>query len=101
MVHIQSATIQYLLSYGMGLGLFGGMATIEEARNRVYMLVNKLKTSCLLLDGHTSEEFSMHDVVRDVAISIAFRDQGVFSMNDGVFPRGLSGKEALKCCPAI
>lgn len=101
MGHIQSATIQYLLSYGMGLGLFGGMDRIEEARNRVYMLVNKLKTFYLLLDGHTSEEFSMHDVVRDVAISIAFRDQGVFSMNDGVFPRGLSDKEALKCCPAI
>ncbi|KDO61288.1 hypothetical protein CISIN_1g043214mg [Citrus sinensis] len=101
MVHIQSATIQYLLSYGMGLGLFGGIDRIEEAWNRVYMLVNKLKTSCLLLDGHTSEEFSMHDVVRDVAISIAFRDQGVFSMNDGVFPRGLSDKEALKRCPAI
>ncbi|ESR59344.1 hypothetical protein CICLE_v10014275mg [Citrus x clementina] len=65
MVHIQSATIQYLLSYGMGLGLFGGIDRIEEAWNRVYMLVNKLKTSCLLLDGHTSEEFSMHDVVRD------------------------------------
>ncbi|CAK7340771.1 unnamed protein product [Dovyalis caffra] len=72
-----NASIEDLLKYGIGLGLFLDVATIDEARNKVYSLVHKLKNSCLLLDSKTSQQFSIHDVVRDVAISIAFRDRDV------------------------
>ena len=57
--------------YGMGLGLFRGINSMEVAHDRVYALIDKLKASCLLLDSYTSEKFAMQDVVHDVAISIA------------------------------
>ncbi|KAK9215267.1 hypothetical protein WN944_007271 [Citrus x changshan-huyou] len=75
------ASIDDLLMYGMGLGLFQGVNKMEAARARVHTLVHKLKASCMLLD-HTSKNeklFSIHDVVRDVAISIASGEQNVFS----------------------
>jgi hypothetical protein len=79
-----SASIQDLLKYSMGSGLFSDVATIEEVRDKVNSLLHKLKTSSLLLDGDTSKQFSIHDVVRDVAISIAFRDHNVFLRSDEV-----------------
>ncbi|KAH9754648.1 nb-arc domain-containing protein [Citrus sinensis] len=69
--------VEDLLCYGMGLALFQNINTLEEARDRALTLVDKLKNPCLLLDGVTSEWFAMHDVVRDVAISIVLmRDSG-------------------------
>ncbi|KAL4318537.1 hypothetical protein GQ457_18G005070 [Hibiscus cannabinus] len=69
------AAIKDLLKYCRGLGLFPRLDTMEKVRNRVLSLVNKLKDSSLLLAGSTPERFGIHDVVRDVAISIASRDR--------------------------
>ncbi|XP_052297221.1 uncharacterized protein LOC127902354 [Citrus sinensis] len=54
---------------------------MEVARARVHALVHKLKASCMLLNhiSQKKELFSMHDVVRDVAILIASTEQNVFS----------------------
>ncbi|KAH9688609.1 putative disease resistance protein [Citrus sinensis] len=94
--------VKDLLYHGMGLGLFPNINTVDEARDRAHTLVDKLKTSCLLLDGDTSEWFSMHDVVRDVAISIASRDQHVFAVENEVVPlTSWPDKDALKVCTAI
>ncbi|XP_052298847.1 probable disease resistance protein At4g27220 isoform X1 [Citrus sinensis] len=94
--------VEDLLYYGMGLGLFQNINTLEEARDRAHTLVDKLKNSCLLLDGETSEWFSMHDVVRDVAISIASRDQHVFAVENEVVPLTCwPDKDTLKVCTAI
>lgn len=69
-----------LMTYGMGEGLLRDINTVEEARRRVSTLVDKLKARCLLVhgdedysDGDENEEnlVKFHDVVRDVAISIA------------------------------
>ncbi|GAY60058.1 hypothetical protein CUMW_199170 [Citrus unshiu] len=91
-----------VIYYGMGLGLFQNINTLEEARDRAHTLVDKLKNSCLLLDGDTSEGFSMHDVVRDVAISIASRVQHVFAVENEVVPlNSWPDKDALKVCTAI
>ncbi|XWS42673.1 hypothetical protein CRYUN_Cryun16bG0034300 [Craigia yunnanensis] len=80
------AAIEDLLKYGMGLGLFHGVNTVEETRCKVSTLVSNLKTSSLLLDGSTSERFDMHDVVRDVALSIASRDHHWLALGrDDVF----------------
>ncbi|XP_022747893.1 disease resistance protein At4g27190-like [Durio zibethinus] len=93
------ATIEDLLKYGMGLGLFHGVDTIEEARNEVSALVSDLKRSSLLLDGSTFECFDMHDVVRDVAISIASRDHHWLARDD-VF-KELSNEETMRNCELI
>ncbi|XP_024038960.1 probable disease resistance protein At4g27220 [Citrus clementina] len=94
--------VKDLLYRGMGLGLFQNINTVDEARDRAHTLVDKLKNSCLLLDGDTSERFSMHDVVRDVAISIASRVQHVFAVeNDDVPLTSWPDKDTLKVCTAI
>ncbi|KAE8725177.1 hypothetical protein F3Y22_tig00009009pilonHSYRG00196 [Hibiscus syriacus] len=69
------AAIEDLLKYCWGLGLFPVLDTMEKVRNRVLTLVSDLKDSSLLLASSTPERFDMHDVVRDVAISIASRDR--------------------------
>ncbi|KAI4334776.1 hypothetical protein L6164_013486 [Bauhinia variegata] len=71
-----------LLKYGLGLGIFQKVNnTLEDARNRLSKMIGALKTSCLLLEDNTNEYVKMHDIVRDVAISIAFKEQHVFTVN--------------------
>ncbi|XP_044482728.1 disease resistance protein SUMM2-like isoform X3 [Mangifera indica] len=96
-----SALITDLVKYGMGLGLYRGINTMQEARDRVYTLVYKLKAACLLLDSSTSEKFAMHDVVRDVAISIAFRDRHMFAVRNTVLPKDWFVKNVPNNCTAL
>jgi hypothetical protein len=63
--------IEYLVRYGVGRRLFAKIDNVAEARSRVHAMVNDLKRSFLLLDSRNKECVKMHDVVRDVAISIA------------------------------
>ncbi|KAK4581011.1 hypothetical protein RGQ29_024610 [Quercus rubra] len=64
--------IEFLVRYGVGQRLFAKIDTVAEARNIVHAIVKNLKRSFLLLDSEEGEMFvKMHDVVRDVAISIA------------------------------
>ncbi|GAY32001.1 hypothetical protein CUMW_273110 [Citrus unshiu] len=77
--------VKDVICYGMGLGLFQNINTLEEARDRAHTLVDKLKNSCLLLDG-------------DTTISIASRVQHVFAVeNETSWP----DKDTLKVCTAI
>ncbi|KAE8698142.1 hypothetical protein F3Y22_tig00110602pilonHSYRG00230 [Hibiscus syriacus] len=69
-----NAAIQDLLKHCRGWGLFHGLGMMEKVRNQVLALASELKDSSLLLSGSTPERFDMHDVVRDVTISIASRD---------------------------
>ena len=63
-----------LLKYGMGLQLFQGTNTLEEAKNRIDTLVNNLKASNFLLGtGHNA-------VVRNVAVKIASKERHVLSL---------------------
>ncbi|KAJ9185785.1 hypothetical protein P3X46_005377 [Hevea brasiliensis] len=96
-----NASIQDLLKYGMGLGLLQDVYTTEEARDRVYTLVRNLKASCLLVDGTSTDGFSMHDVVRDVAMSIASRENHVFVVRDDVELVEWPDEDTLNKCTAI
>ncbi|XP_022720196.1 disease resistance protein At4g27190-like [Durio zibethinus] len=93
--------IQDLLKYIIGLGLFHGVRTIEEARDSVLTVVSKLKASCLLLDSYNNERFDIHDVVWYVATSIARSDRCMFALiNDdvlNVWPEN----EAMRNCSWI
>ncbi|XVF42830.1 hypothetical protein PTKIN_Ptkin01aG0396900 [Pterospermum kingtungense] len=75
-----NASIQDLLKYAMGLGLFHGVRTVEETRDRLLTVVSDLKASCLLLDSYNNRRFDMHDLICDVAISIASKDNRVFAL---------------------
>ncbi|XP_031255412.1 uncharacterized protein LOC116113399 [Pistacia vera] len=59
--------------------LEGANLTIEQARNRLDSVIKELKDSCLLLDGRTKGSFSMHDVVRAIALTCAYTDHHVFT----------------------
>ncbi|KAL5823634.1 hypothetical protein ACOSQ4_021534 [Xanthoceras sorbifolium] len=84
------ASIEDLLRYGMGLRLFKAVYTMEEARDRVNTLVQKLKESSLLLDNPDNNCFSIHDVVRDVGRAIASKDH-----NKITFFRGMPNLRVL------
>ncbi|CAB4286358.1 unnamed protein product [Prunus armeniaca] len=66
--------IEYLVRYGWGRGYFSNIDSVEEARNRVHSLVDKLQRRFLLLESKWKDHTKMHDIVRDVTISIASRD---------------------------
>nr|POF04944.1 disease resistance protein [Quercus suber] len=72
--------VEDLLKYGVGLGLFRNVDTIEEARCRVHSLVERLKGSSLLLDGDHNGTVKMHDVIRDVVINIASEERHMFTI---------------------
>ncbi|XVE59933.1 hypothetical protein DITRI_Ditri05aG0086000 [Diplodiscus trichospermus] len=92
-----NATIFDLLKYGMApFGLIRGIRTMEEAHQRLQRLVLNLKSSCLLFDGRTAEEFTMHDVIRDVAASIASRDGKMFFLRNNIGPTGLPDAGMLR-----
>lgn len=66
-----SLEVHSLLRIGVGLGSFPNVYTLEAARNRVDTLIDNLKSSCLLMDGDAEDEAKMHDIIHDVAVSIA------------------------------
>ncbi|KAF5445098.1 hypothetical protein F2P56_034176 [Juglans regia] len=68
--------IEDLVRYGVVKRFL--MGTVEQTRELVHTIVKNLIRSNLLLDGDWMEYVKMHDVVRDVAISIASRDENGF-----------------------
>ena len=92
----ENILIAYLAIYAVGLGLFKGVFPMEEARDRVLTLVEKLKACCLLLDGDDSVTVKVHDIIRDVDINIAAKDKHMFTVGSIVNLRECSNwKESL------
>lgn len=73
---VEDAEIQFeeLFKLVKGSGLLKDYDTIEDARIRVGSMVANLKSSSLLLGGQ-DDTVKLHDIVRDVARSIAATDQ--------------------------
>ncbi|XP_042992360.1 disease resistance protein At4g27190-like isoform X2 [Carya illinoinensis] len=88
-----------LLKYSYGYGLCHGINTLEDARDTLDTLLRKLKDSCLLLES--SEEFYMHDLVRDVAIIIASKNHNMFVMRDDGGQKAWPDVDALNRCEAL
>ena len=74
--------LEYLVSYCVGLGMLEGIWTVKATRDRVYGLVDELKDHSLLSDGGILDTVKMHDVVRDVALSIA-KESHMYRFRDG------------------
>ncbi|RHN47664.1 putative P-loop containing nucleoside triphosphate hydrolase, leucine-rich repeat domain, L [Medicago truncatula] len=66
--------IESLLCHGFGLGPFKDISASWEARNRVHTLVEDLRRKFLLLDSSVPGCVKMHDIVRNVVISVAFKN---------------------------
>ncbi|CAL5422413.1 unnamed protein product [Camellia sinensis] len=70
--------IEDLVRYAVGIEMFEAIDSVNEARDRVHALVDDLKKGYLLMNGEREGCVKMHDVVRDVAISIASREEHSF-----------------------
>ncbi|XP_021826662.1 disease resistance protein At4g27190-like isoform X2 [Prunus avium] len=91
-----------LLKYAMGLSLVKNVDTVEEARDKLISLLKKLiKDYCLLLDINDDGDFRMHELVRDVAIGIAFKDKYVIAKAYGDELKEWPDRDSLKKCTAI
>ncbi|OMO62900.1 Disease resistance protein [Corchorus olitorius] len=97
----RKTTMFNLVTYAMGLGLFQGIITLEDARVKAETLINQLKSSYLLLDGFSYWQFSIHDVVRDVAMSIPFRGGQMLSLTSEVTLKEWEDKIYANNCTAI
>ncbi|KAL6336017.1 hypothetical protein AAG906_003644 [Vitis piasezkii] len=71
--------IRDLLKYGVGLRLFQGTNTLEEAKNRIDTLVDNLKSSNFLLETRHNARVRMHDLVRSTVKKITSEQHHVFT----------------------
>ncbi|XP_060670427.1 disease resistance protein At4g27190-like [Ziziphus jujuba] len=77
-------SMENLMRYCVGqINMFKDAYTLQEARDLVYCLVEELKDCCLLLGGDHSDTVKMHDVVRDVTVSIAKESHDTHCFGDG------------------
>ncbi|KAF5943254.1 hypothetical protein HYC85_020896 [Camellia sinensis] len=67
-----------LLQLRVGIEMFEAIDSVNEARDRVHAFVDDLKKGYLLMDGEQEGCVKIHDVVRDVAILIASREEHSF-----------------------
>ncbi|KAG8372066.1 hypothetical protein BUALT_Bualt12G0027900 [Buddleja alternifolia] len=74
-------SLEHLTWYFLGLGMFEGIRNLEETRNKVYTLVELLKSHFLLLDGDDEHHVKMHDIIRAVAIFIASKEEKLVDSN--------------------
>eukprot|EP00257_Ricinus_communis_P027326 XP_025014740.1 probable disease resistance protein At4g27220 [Ricinus communis] len=93
--------IQDLLKYSIGLGLLYDTRTVDYARRRVHAMISELKSSCLLLDGEMNGFVKIHDLIQDFAVSIAYREQQVFTINNYIRLEVWPDEDALKSCTRI
>jgi len=77
------ALIMDLVKYCIGVGFLGAMNTARQTREKVFTLVAKLKESGLLSDSYSSDHFTMQDIVRTAALSIAYEENHLFTMTKG------------------
>ncbi|GAU28414.1 hypothetical protein TSUD_54660 [Trifolium subterraneum] len=83
-----------------GLGLFRHSHTLTIARTRYYKLINDLKASSLLLESEP-ERVRIHDVVRDVAKSIASTTQPTYSVPRYTLIKQFPDMDQLRKCHQI
>ncbi|WJX81759.1 hypothetical protein P8452_64603 [Trifolium repens] len=91
----------YLLKVAMGLDIFKNISTVDDARNRLHSIIESLKASCLLLECKTCRRIHMHDLVRDVAITIARRDKHVYMLKTKDELKKFLAKDCQEKCSQI
>ncbi|KAI9072090.1 hypothetical protein K1719_045947 [Acacia pycnantha] len=96
-------SISDLLKYGIGLGILECKDTVEDARNRLYSIIHELKAFCLLLEDDASEidVTKMHYLVREVAVSIAQKNEHVFVLKRNGEMQDWLSKGSLQRCTQI
>ncbi|XP_022635611.1 uncharacterized protein LOC106758545 isoform X2 [Vigna radiata var. radiata] len=78
------ALIMDLVKFCVGLNLLPGVHTITDARKRVKEMIKELEESSLLVKSYSIDRFNMHDIVRDVALSISSKEKHVLYMKNAI-----------------
>ncbi|KAE9590559.1 hypothetical protein Lal_00023070 [Lupinus albus] len=71
---------RYLLIYFWSLDIYEDADCLANARNRLYTLVTKLRSACLLLEEEKKESVKMHDLVHEVTSKLASKDRTIFAV---------------------
>ncbi|CAN6539790.1 unnamed protein product [Malus baccata var. baccata] len=100
--HLSHAHLSDLFKYAMGLGWFKNCHSLEQASNALHSWIEQLKDSCLLLDNVGDEFIRMHDLVHNVAITIASKDQcTLFRTSGGELKEWPNDRDFLEKCTTI
>lgn len=75
----------HLLRWGLGLGLFQDVASLDTSIVRVHARVEYLKSSSLLLDVEGKSCVKMHDVVREFTLKVAREQHTKFAGTEAEF----------------
>ncbi|KAK3419955.1 hypothetical protein EUGRSUZ_G00728 [Eucalyptus grandis] len=98
---ISTPSLENLVRYGLGMGLFKEVSSIEDARDRLSSQIRTLQASSLLLDSEDVDGFKIHDLVREFVASVASKDHPllVLTVKDKSITELL--KDKLKSCRAV
>ncbi|KAF8019966.1 hypothetical protein BT93_G0603 [Corymbia citriodora subsp. variegata] len=81
---IPKPSLEDLVRYGFGLGLFEGVSSMKEARDSLSLQIRTLQASSLLLDSEDVDGFKIHDLVQDFVAFVSLRDQPLLVLKDKV-----------------
>ncbi|XP_031254178.1 disease resistance protein At4g27190-like [Pistacia vera] len=93
--------LEDLVRIGVGLNLYEGVSSIEEARKDLRLIVETLKALGLLLDASKKEFVRMHDIVRDVCLWITSKGENIFMSKIGMDLTQLTREKGWKQYTAI
>ncbi|TYJ38839.1 hypothetical protein E1A91_A04G021300v1 [Gossypium mustelinum] len=92
--------IEELIMYGIGVGLFPNVYSIEDKRKKIIGALKKLQKSGLLLESDDGETIRMHDVVLDFARWITSTGENRFMVKNKL-KEWPDMDESLGCYTAI
>ncbi|XP_057742785.1 uncharacterized protein LOC130961119 isoform X2 [Arachis stenosperma] len=75
------ALVSELVRACIGLGFLRGIYTVKDTRSRVQVMLMKLRESGLLSDSYSSDRYTMQNLVRNAALSIAFKERHMLMLN--------------------
>ncbi|MED6204264.1 hypothetical protein PIB30_007735 [Stylosanthes scabra] len=79
----QDALVSDLVRLCIGLGFLEGIYTVTEARDKVQILLMKLKESGLLSNSYSVSRFTMQNLVRNAALLTASEQKQFFILTKG------------------
>ncbi|KAK3419921.1 hypothetical protein EUGRSUZ_G00688 [Eucalyptus grandis] len=98
---ISKPSIENLVRYGYGLGIFQKDSRMEEARDRLNTLICTLQASSLLLDNEGTDGLKIHDLVHDFVAQSILRDHPLLVLKDKDMLTTQLHNERLKSCSAL
>ncbi|XP_039157683.1 uncharacterized protein LOC104452833 isoform X3 [Eucalyptus grandis] len=98
---VSKPSLENLVRYSVGLGLFRKNSSMEDTRNRLSSLIHTLQASSLLLHNGENDSFKIHDLVRGFVTSVTSGDHFLLVLKDKDKSVIELSKNKLKSCKAI